>query len=215
MADAREALDLPRDGPIVVLVARLMSIKRPDRFVAIARKLEERHPDTTFVVCGEGDLLAETRSGAPRNMRFLGWRADVETVYAASDLTVLTSDNEGMPVSLIEAAMCGLPAVATRVGSVSEVVLDGATGLITSVDVDDLASSVSLLLNDAPLRAQLGRAAARHARGAFGRDRLVADTELLYQQIAEQERLFSREDRRYRRRRLHRGQSLPRARDPS
>ena len=55
-------------------------------------------------------------------MRLLGWRADVEKVYAAADLVVLTSDNEGMPVSLIEAGLAGVPAVATNVGSVAEVV---------------------------------------------------------------------------------------------
>jgi glycosyltransferase involved in cell wall biosynthesis len=69
-------------------------------------------------------------------VRFLGWRSDVEVVYAAADLAVLTSDNEGMPVSLIEAALCGVPAVATRVGSVAEVVLDERTGWLCSPDVD-------------------------------------------------------------------------------
>ena len=66
----------------------------------------------------------------------------METVYAAADLVLLTSDNEGMPVSLIEAGLAGLPAVATRVGSVAEVIEDGRTGLLGPCDVSQLARRV-------------------------------------------------------------------------
>jgi glycosyltransferase involved in cell wall biosynthesis len=187
---ARAALGLPRGAQVVVLVARLTAIKRPERFLAIAQRLAERHPNAIFAVCGEGTLLPELQSAAPPNVRFLGWRGDVETVYAASDLTVLTSDNEGMPVSLIEAAFCGVPAVATRVGSVGEVVLDGASGLLSSPDIQELASSVSRLLADDELRERLGRGAAEHAKRSFSRERLVADTERLYEEIANEKGLF-------------------------
>ena len=122
-------------------------------------------------------------STAPANVRFLGWRGDVETVYAASDLVVLTSDNEGMPVSLIEAALCGVPAVATDVGSVREVVLDGRTGWLCSPDVGALATAVDEALRTTSLLA-FGAAARDHAAAAFGRDRLVADTERLYEELA-------------------------------
>ncbi len=145
------------------------------------------HPRATFAVCGEGDLLASLRVAAadlgPR-VRFLGWRGDVETVYAATDLVVLTSDNEGMPVSLIEAALSGVPAVSTRVGSVAEVVADGETGLLVGTDVTELAAGVDRLLADAELRARFAAATGPRARVLFGRDRLVADTEALYEQIA-------------------------------
>ncbi len=63
-------------------------------------------------------------------------------MYAAADLTLLTSDNEGMPVSLIEAAAAGRPAVATRVGSATEVVMDGRTGLVSATDEHALARAV-------------------------------------------------------------------------
>ena len=69
-----------------------------------------------------------------------------ETIFAASDVTLLTSDNEGMPVSLIEAAMCGVPAVATRVGSVGEVIDDGVTGLLCPLDADALRARVKARL---------------------------------------------------------------------
>jgi glycosyltransferase involved in cell wall biosynthesis len=183
-AVARRELGLPLDAPVAVLVARLTSIKRPDRFLEIARRLAVEHPEAIFAICGEGDLLPGLRASAGANVRFLGWRGDVETVYAASDLVVLTSDNEGMPVSLIEAAMCGVPAVATRVGSVAEVVLDGMSGLLGSTNVAELAMLVGRLLADAEERARFSVAATEHARAHFSRERLVADTEALYEQLA-------------------------------
>ena len=182
-AEARAVLELPPESPVIVLVARLTQIKRPERFLAVAAALHARHPDAVFVVVGEGDLLPGLVASAGPNVRFLGWRGDVERVYAAADLVVLTSDNEGMPVSLIEAALCGVPAVSTRVGSAGEVVLDGRSGLLCAPDVSELTGAVDRLLADAPLRLDMGRAAAAHAAAAFGRERLVADTEDLYRQI--------------------------------
>jgi glycosyltransferase involved in cell wall biosynthesis len=181
---ARAQLGLPQDVPVVVLVARLTAIKRPQRFLEVARRLQSAHPSVIFAIVGEGDLLAQLQQDAPSNVRFLGWRADVETVYAASDLVVLTSDNEGMPVSLIEAALCGVPAVATYVGSVGEVVLDGTTGWVCTPEVSSLTAAVGIALSDPDRLERMGTAAAAHAVGSFSRARLVADTEALYEQIA-------------------------------
>lgn len=179
---ARAELDLPPDVPVAVLVARLTSIKRPERFLDVAARLAQRHPDAVFAVVGEGDLLPSLQAAAPANVRFLGWRSDVETVYAASDLAVLTSDNEGMPVSLIEAALCGVPAVSTRVGSVGEVVLDGRTGWLCAPE--GLVEAVAAALSDPDRLRAFGDAAREHASSAFSRRRLVADTERLYEQVA-------------------------------
>jgi glycosyltransferase involved in cell wall biosynthesis len=186
---ARAVLGLPQDAVVAVLVARLTAIKRPERFVEIARRLAERQPHVLFAVVGEGDLLDGLRADAGLNVRFLGWRGDVETVYAASDLAVLTSDNEGMPVSLIEAALCGVPAVATRVGSVAEVVLDGRSGWLVPADMDAITAAVERAVGDPEGLRAAGQAARVHATSAFGRSRLVADTEGLYEQIAHEKGL--------------------------
>jgi glycosyltransferase involved in cell wall biosynthesis len=184
---ARAELGLPVVGLVVAFVARLTQVKRPERFVEIARLLADQHPDTTFVVIGEGDLLADIqRQAAPLGdrLRFLGWRGDVERVYAASDLVVLTSDNEGMPVSLIEAALCGVPAVSTRVGSVAEVVLHERSGLVVdSPGPDGLAAAAGRLLADHEARTAMGRAAREHAKASFSRDRLVDDMQRLYEEV--------------------------------
>lgn len=188
-AAARERLGLPQSAQVVVLVARLTRIKRPERFVELAHRLAGRHPDTVFAVVGDGELLPSLQAAAGSVVRFLGWRPDVETVYAASDLVVLTSDNEGMPVSLIEAALCGVPAVATRVGSVAEVVVDGQSGWLCDVDVDALVRAVDEALSDPSRLRRAGAAAQEHARRCFGRARLVQDTAELYEQLADEKGL--------------------------
>lgn len=186
---ARRALGLPQGAPVVAFVARFTRVKRPDRFIDVARVLSADHPDIVFVVAGDGAELpatvsAATDAGLGQQIRFLGWRPDVETIYAASDVTVLTSDNEGMPVSLIEAAMSGCPAVTTDVGSAAEVVLDGKTGFVTSPEPIDLARAVSRILADADLRDRLARAAVAHAMERFSRRRLARDLTKLYEELA-------------------------------
>jgi len=110
----------------------------------------------------------------------------VETVYAASDVVVLTSDNEGMPVSLIEAAFAARPAVSTRAGSAEEVVADGLTGLLADSTTAALADAVDTLLGDTALRKGMGTAAAERAQQHFSEARLVADTAELYEELGAQ-----------------------------
>jgi len=184
---AREQLGLPPGGKVVAYVGRLTRIKRPDRLIAAAREVIAAVPGVTFAICGDGELGADVSSAARAlgpPIRLLGWRADVEKVYAAADLVLLTSDNEGMPVSLIEAGLAGVPAVATNVGSVAEVVDDGSTGLLTRCDADDLAQSVIRLLRDDRLRHQMGAAATSWTCERFGAERLAADVERVYEAIA-------------------------------
>jgi glycosyltransferase involved in cell wall biosynthesis len=184
---ARHKLGLPQAGPVVAYVGRLTRIKRPDRMIAVAREVLQAVPDATFVVCGDGDLASEvSRAQAElgQSLRQLGWRADVETVYAAADLILLTSDNEGMPVSLIEAGLAGLPAVATSVGSVAEVVEDGCTGLLAPRDAGQLAGCVVRLLREDGLRHQMGANAAARGRERFGPERLILDVQRLYETLA-------------------------------
>ncbi|MGW4372266.1 glycosyltransferase [Streptomyces albidoflavus] len=186
-AEARARLGLPENAPVVAWVGRVTRIKRPDRLLDTAREVLRTVPGAVFLVCGEGDLLGAVRERAGElggSVRLLGWRPDVETVYAAADAALLTSDNEGMPVSLIEASLAGLPSVATRVGSVAEVVRDGETGLLAPPDAILLARHTARLLGDPALRARLGGRARERAARLFGADRLVGDLDRLYTALA-------------------------------
>jgi glycosyltransferase involved in cell wall biosynthesis len=185
-AEARRLLGLPQGSPVVAYVGRITGIKRPDRFLAVAREVRRTVPQAHFVVCGSGDFQPDPGAVADLgdSLHLLGWRADVETVYAAADLVLLTSDNEGMPVSLIEAGLAGLPAVATNVGSVAEVVQDGTTGLLAGLSSGELARHTVTLLRDGELRRQMGAQARTFTTQRFGAERLVADTQALYTSIA-------------------------------
>jgi glycosyltransferase involved in cell wall biosynthesis len=185
-SEARRMLGLPQGCPVVAYVGRLTGIKRPDRFLCVAREVRRVVPAAHFVVCGAGDLQPdpETVACLGPSLHLLGWRADVETVYAAADLVLLTSDNEGMPVSLIEAGLAGLPVVATDVGSVAEVVQDGATGLLAGPTPTELARHTVTLLRNRELRREMGAQARKFTTQRFGEERLVADTQALYTSIA-------------------------------
>ncbi|MFI9650720.1 glycosyltransferase family 4 protein [Streptomyces sp. NPDC052040] len=184
--EARRRLGVPEDGPVVAYVGRVTRVKRPDRFLSVVRDVRRAVPTARFLVCGGGDLLDELTKAADLHdsLHLLGWRADVETVYAAADLVLLTSDNEGMPVSLIEAGLAGVPAVATRVGSVPEVVRDGHTGLLAPPDAHELTRHTVRLLRDEGLRRLMGRQARTWTEQRFGAERLVQDTHDLYASLA-------------------------------
>lgn len=188
-AAARLRLGLPMSGQLVAFVARQTKIKRPDRFLEVVSLVSRARPQVHFVVAGGGELLEQTKAAATQHrlpITFLGWCADLPGVYSAADLVVLTSDSEGMPVTLIEAAMMGKPAVTTDVGSASEVVLHGISGLVTPTDPHDLATATLRLLDEESLRLAMGRAAATHAKANFSERRLVADTATMYEQLAKQ-----------------------------
>jgi len=179
---ARSRLGLPTEVPVALFVGRLTAIKRPDRLIEAMRLVLECHPNVVLAVAGEGGLLAETeRLAAPlgSSVRFLGWQSDIGDLFAAADFAVLTSDSEGMPVTLIEAAMAGIPSVTTDAGSAREVVLDGVTGIVTALDSAAVATGLAQLL-DNDLCKQMGASARERAEAKFGTRRLLSDHEDLY-----------------------------------
>ena len=184
--EAREILDLPPDVPVALFVGRLTRIKRIDRLIESMAAVLRRLPDTVLVLAGEGDQLEGARQQARplgSSVRFLGWRTDLSTLYAAADVAVITSDNEGMPVSLIEASLAGLPSVTTDVGSAGEVVIEGVTGRVVAATAGSVADALVEILGDDDLRLRMGEAAREHGEQAFGVLRLVRDHEVLYRRL--------------------------------
>lgn len=161
---ARELLGLPADRVVVGFVGRLTGIKRPERFTKIAAAI----PRATFAVVGNGPLRQQTMDATASlsNVMMLDWHDDVSLVLAALDVLVLTSDNEGVPLSLIEAASAGVPVVSTDVGGVREIVDDGMTGLVVD-DESGLVEAVSRLVDDEQLRRAMGSRAPAHIAERF------------------------------------------------
>ena len=167
-------------------IGRVTQIKRPDKFLDVVTEIQRRGVELEFFMAGDGKLLDTCRERITRKnlpVKVLGWQSDIEKVLSAADLVVLTSDNEGTPLSLIQAGMASLPVVTARVGSVPEVVLDGTTGIITGLDVQEIADALEKLANSSDLRGHMGAAAKEFTLANFGVKRLVYDHEELYKKL--------------------------------
>jgi len=177
----RSALGLGDDARVVTFVGRLTRVKRPDRFLKMADLVADEHPDAVFLVVGDGELRAESEARrTTADIRFLGWQSDMAAVYSASDVIVVTSDNEGMPLVLIEASAAGRACVTTDVGSAAEVVEDGVTGFVVPTDESALAAAVGRLLVDPGLRASYAAAARARTLSRFGMQAVTRRLEPLY-----------------------------------
>ena len=155
---SRISLGLDLDQILVGWMARVTAVKNPHLLLEVARELPEVH----FVLAGGGDLLEEIRNLAPKNVTVLGW-TDALTFWSAVDIAISTSNNEGMPVALIEAQIAGIPVVATDVGSNSEVIADGVTGYVTPKTRTALVYAVRVLVENSSLRIKMGKQAKKRA----------------------------------------------------
>ena len=184
--DSQESYGLSTSILQCAFIGRVTQIKRPDRFLDVVAEIKRRGVELQFFMAGDGELLDSCRERIAREhlpVKVLGWQSDIERVLSAADLVVLTSDNEGTPLSLIQAGMAGLPVVTTRVGSVPEVVIDGTTGIITGLSVQEIADALEKLANSNDLRGQMGAAAKEFTLANFGVKRLVQDHEELYKKL--------------------------------
>ena len=177
--DALRNLGLSDDGrPIIGWIARVTGVKNPMRALEVARALPSAH----FVIAGGGDLLEEVKEAAPSNVSVIGW-AKAEDLFGASDLILSTSENEGMPIALIEAQFAGKPVVATDVGGVSEVIANHETGLVTNKNAGSIAAALNSLILDSQKRTRMTTLATSRAREFFSVDQMVNTHVSLYHSI--------------------------------
>jgi glycosyltransferase involved in cell wall biosynthesis len=181
----RRELGIPRDEQLVTLIARLVPIKRVDRFLRVASDLAGRRRQIHFLVVGDGELRDQLRASPEATeldgrLTWAGFRRDIPDVCFASDAVVLTSDNEGTPVSLIEAQAAGTPVVGTRVGGVASVVRSGGAGLVVDrFDECGMADAISRVLDDGTAATRASAAGSGVARD-FSLDALVERVDGLY-----------------------------------
>jgi glycosyltransferase involved in cell wall biosynthesis len=186
---ARATLEIPTDAFVVTTVGRLTEIKQQSLFLQMARLLAQRSPCFRFLLVGDGELREQLERhaaelGIAQLTRFLGWRGDLENVYGATDVFVLTSRNEGTPVALIEAMASGVPAVSTAVGAVRDVVASEQLGVLVPFgDPDQLATAVDGLAKEPARRAEIGAAGRAFVRERFDRQRLLTDVSALYSRL--------------------------------
>jgi glycosyltransferase involved in cell wall biosynthesis len=176
------------DPSIVGLVGRLSTEKGVDIFVRAAAFVSAELPSTKFVIVGEGpdrekleSLIDELK--VRESVSMLGRRDDMPSVYASLEIMVSASRQEGLPIAILEGMASRRPLIATTVGAVPTVVLDGRTGvLVPPENVEALASEIVSLLKDPSRRESLGAAARKLVEEEFSAERMTADYLRVYEE---------------------------------
>jgi glycosyltransferase involved in cell wall biosynthesis len=172
------------ETPLVGIIGRLVPIKNHELFLAAASQVSRVRPEVRFAIIGDGErrevleALVE-ESGLAGRVCFAGWRDDLPRIYADLDVVVISSNNEGTPVSIIEAMAARVPVVATSVGGVPDLLREGQLGtLVPPEDAGAMAEAILRTLS-APLQPRLAEAQ-EWALARYEADRLIADVRQLY-----------------------------------
>lgn len=145
--------------------SRFAAVKNVQLIFDIAQHM----PKHQFLISGNGELFEYFLKSCPQNVQMLGWQA-TENVLGAADIVVSTSFNEGMPLTLIEASMLGKPCIATKVGSVGEIVVDGKTGFLVDTNRESFISKIEYLESNRNVLTELSKQAKSYSRSKFKRD---------------------------------------------
>lgn len=187
----REELDLPADALLIGTVAILRAKKGHAEILDAAPEVLRRFPAAHFIFAGDGAQTANLQAriaadGLEGRVHLLGLRRDVTNVLASLDIFLLPTHQEALGTAFIEAGAMGLPAVASRVDGVPEVIIDGQTGLLVPArDGKALVEPICRLLGDQVLRQEMGARASEFVRQKFAREIMAEGMERLYQRLLE------------------------------
>jgi glycosyltransferase involved in cell wall biosynthesis len=184
-ATSREQLGLPREGPVVGIVAALRPEKDHELFLRVAARVLRVVPAAQFMIIGDGEIRPRLEAlcddlGIGAAVHFLGTRGDIPHLLSLIDVSVLTSKMEASPVTILEAMACGKPCVAPRVGSIPETVVEGETGhLISPGNEEEFTQAIARLLTDPARMRRLGQNARRRVEEHYSLERMVEGYEQL------------------------------------
>jgi glycosyltransferase involved in cell wall biosynthesis len=184
----REELGVGSDEVLATFVGRLAPIKRIDVLIRALARARELGAPLRLAVAGDGEPRAELEAlarslGCGDAVRFLGYRRDLTAIVAGADVAVLTSDNEGTPVALIEAAAGGRPMVATRAGGVPDVVVPGTGVLADRGDHEAVARALADVARDGAGRRDMGTRAREHVAARYRYEALIERMTELYERL--------------------------------
>ncbi len=185
----RKELGLSPENRVVGTVARLVPVKGHSYFIDAAERVANEVPQARFMIIGDGALRADLeelvrKKNLANYFYFLGLRNDVQDLLALLDIIVLSSLNEGMGRVIVEAMASAKPVVATKVGGVPEVVLDGYTGLLVKPrDKDALAEGMISLLKDESKARSMGEAGRRRVKDIFSKDEMIRKIDAIYNEF--------------------------------
>ena len=191
---AWDVLGIEGDGPVVGTVARLCPVKGQREFLQAAQQVRKEFPRTTFTIIGDdlefdGNYRKELERlsrqlGLDNSVQFVGFRHDAPTLMHAFDVFVLPSSIEGLPVTILEAMAARKPVVATRVGGVPELVVEGETGLLVPPrDPERLSQAIIDLLQDPDVARCMGIRGRERVRQYFSQEKMLDQVIGLYDAI--------------------------------
>lgn len=184
----REALGVD-NFMVVGTVGRLVDAKSYDLLLDVARVVCDEKPYVRFILAGAGplepDLLKKRDAlNLKEHFLFLGQRRDIPELLAATDLYVISSKREGLPISLIEAMMAGKPVISTAVGGIPDTLTQACDGILVEPgDREALARAIIDLLNNRPRMEVLGRNARKKAIERYSPERVLAELEAIYAEL--------------------------------
>jgi len=169
---------------IFTFVGRLSPIKRCDRILALASMKEVRDASIHFLIIGDGELrksLENQSVGLP--ITYIGWESHTEDWLAISDAAILLSDNEAVPLAMIEAGFAELPVIATNVGSMSDVVINEVNGFLVELSTTEIAQKVISLAKNEALRRDLGLKGKTLASERFSVEAMISKHQEIYSKL--------------------------------
>ncbi|MDZ7315971.1 MAG: glycosyltransferase [candidate division KSB1 bacterium] len=182
----KKKLGLKPDAVLIGIIGRLVPIKNHLSALRILQILLQKDHRYHLLIVGDGPERANLeayvqKDGLEKHVHFTGWRTDMLFIYEGIDLLLLTSLNEGTPVTIIEAMAAGVPVVASRVGGVPDLIKHGVTGLSFAVDDEKAAADcVEKAINDRTLRMRLVEGARRFVAGTYHYRRMIHEMDVLY-----------------------------------
>ncbi len=202
----REKYGFNADEIVIGIIGRIVPIKNHEMFVQVASLIKKKSGNNVrFAVIGDGESLPViekksselglsysyfvTHPKSKTDIVVTSWETEIDQVLAGLDIVVLTSYNEGTPVSLIEAQAAYKPVVSTNVGGVEDVITHGENGFLTSVnDIDTFANYVNRLIDDKELRDKMGNTGYHTVINRYSKQRLVKDIKKLYLDFLEKDK---------------------------
>ena len=185
----RSELGLEPDTYLIGIVGRIVPIKNHRLFLDAAANVVASGISSHFAIVGDGEMRADIERythdlGLSDRVTFTGWRSDLPDIYTDLDALVISSDNEGTPVSVIEGMASGCAVVATRVGGLVDLLKHEETGfLVDPQDAKQLSEGILRVLSDSDYAHRIGQAATAAVREQYALDRLVSETQQLYEQF--------------------------------
>ena len=179
-------LDFPEGNLVCAFFGRITNIKRPDRFLDVVQECKSRTLAVSFFIAGDGDLSQLINANIKLRalpVQMLGWQSNVGKVLSAADVLIISSDNEGLPLSAIEAGMLSIPVISTNVGSIQEVIINNKTGIITGKSVPEIADALARLASNPYLRKEMGRQSQNLMQKNFSCVQYINKLENLYSDL--------------------------------